>query len=173
MGRAAELHGVELMEEDARDLAAAVALPAFGAQTARKAVKMLLESGPRYREPSVRERVALTIAFARHGMVLYGAAFDLVRAPPDLDLADARIIEARLQEVTLCEIKSTSRANLKADFSDYFFSLTTAELLVAQKLDRRYVFVLINTATGASQEMSLDALLARAKGIYPSWSVKF
>lgn len=173
MRRAAELQGVKLSEEDARDIAAAVALPAFGAQTARRAVRMLLRSDARYRKPSVKERVALTVAFARHGMVLYGAAFDLVRAPPDMNLAEARAIEARLQEVTLCEVKSTSRPDLKADFGDYFFSLTTAELLVAQKLERRYVFVLINTATGATDELSLDGLLARAKGIYPSWSVKF
>jgi len=54
--------------------------------------------------------------------VVYGKAFDVVKlfAPVNLDeLAD---VEAQLDKIMVCEIKS-SKKTLRADFSGYFFAL--------------------------------------------------
>jgi len=53
------------------------------------------------------------------------------------------------------------------------FGLTTAELLVAQNLGDRYRFIFVNTVTGHTMELKLNELFAKAKGIYPQWSISF
>jgi hypothetical protein len=72
--------------------------------------------------------------------VLYGAAFDLVRTESDCDLTLPSTIAEQIDAITAYEIKSSNKAATKADFSGYFFDLTTAELLVAQSLGDRYRF---------------------------------
>lgn len=79
-------------------------------------------------------------------------------------------LERNLHKVTLLEIKSTKR-NLRADFSSFFFALTGAEVLVAQSLKKQFKFALVNTSTGEHVDMDLAEIFARAKGIYPTWSI--
>jgi hypothetical protein len=74
--------------------------------------------------------------------------------------------------VTVFEIKSTKK-NLKSDFSSFFFALTGAEVLVAQSLKRQFKFALVNTSNAEHIEMDLIEIFARAKGIYPTWSISF
>jgi hypothetical protein len=59
------------------------------------------------------------------------------------------------------------------DWRGYFFSLSTAELLIAQSLQEKYRFVMVNTKTTAHIELTLTEVFARARAIYPSWSVRF
>jgi hypothetical protein len=73
----------------------------------------------------------------------------------------------------LYEVKSTSRENVADDFDDYFFALTTAELLVAQSLRSQFRFLFIHTLTGHRLELSLTDLYKKAKAIYPGWSIHF
>lgn len=63
--------------------------------------------------------------------------------------------------------------NLHADFSKFFFALTGAEVLVAQSLKKQFKFIFVNTITGEHLEMDLAQIFARAKGIYPTWSITF
>ena len=144
-----------------------------GQQTARKAISILLGKGLGFHEPTAAERQALLVAFAHRGMVLYGAAFDLIQTPEIIDLSNGDVIAEKLDQITVVEIKSTNRAEIGPDFRRYFFNLSTAELLVAQSLGKRFRFAFVNTVTGEHQELVLQDVFARARGIYPSWSIKF
>jgi hypothetical protein len=141
--------------------------------TARLAAAILGQGGTGFVVPTARQREAILVAFVREGYVIYGKAFDIIRVKTDIDLTDENKIRHHLDDIVLYEIKSTSKANIAADFRGYFFSLSTAELLVAQNLGPRYRFAFVNTRTQAYMELSLPELFARSRGIYPSWSVMF
>jgi hypothetical protein len=66
-----------------------------------------------------------------------------------------------------------SKRRLPSDFSSYFFALTAAELLVAQSLKTQFKFVFVNTGSREHLEMDLNQIFARARGIYPTWSIHF
>lgn len=83
------------------------------------------------------------------------------------DLSD---VEKNLNRITIFEIKSTRKA-LKPDFSSFFFSLTGAEVLVAQSLKKQFKFALVNTTTTEYLELDLAEIFGRAKGIYSGWSI--
>jgi hypothetical protein len=70
-------------------------------------------------------------------------------------------------------VKSTNRANVGSDFGGYFFSLSTAEFLVAQNLGAQFRLAFVNVTTGEHIERSLTEVFDHAKGIYPTWSIKF
>jgi hypothetical protein len=142
-------------------------------QTAKRAIRILLERDPRFLEPSKTERRAIAVAFAMAGKIVYGAAFDVIRMGREIDLSDPTSIFENIDAVTLFEIKSTNKASVQTDFRGYFFDLTTAELLVAQSLGSQYRFAFVNTISGAHVELSLNELFARARKIYPKWAVSF
>src|SRR5437870_3134247 len=79
----------------------------------------------------------LLVAFAKKGKVVYGRAFDVVKLASPVNLSDLSDIERCLQQITIFEIKS-SRRKLPPDFSGFFFSLTGAEVLVAQSLRHQF-----------------------------------
>jgi hypothetical protein len=103
---------------------------------------------------------------------VYGKAFDVVKSKVPVDLDDLADVERQLANITVYEIKS-SRKKLREGFGGFFFSLTSAEVLVAQSLKSQFKFVLVNTVTSEHHELSLSDIFARAKGIYPSWSICF
>lgn len=142
-------------------------------QTAKRAADLLCQQDPRIRIPTKKEKTNLLIAFAQKNKVIYGNAFDVVRLGKDIDLNNIDSVIDNLQHITLMEVKSTNRENINGDFSGYFFGLTTAELLVAQNLGDRYRFIFVNTVTGHTLELKLNELFAKAKGIYPQWSISF
>lgn len=87
------------------------------------------------------------MAFAGQGSVVYGEAFDVVRVLPGtaVDFNDLGSVVRNIDNLVLYEVKSTKR-NLPADFAGYFFSLSTAELLVAQSVgERQFRFAFVNT----------------------------
>ena len=90
-----------------------------------------------------------------------------------IDLNDIESAIDNIQHITLLEVKSTRKENIDGNFSGYFFGLTTAELLVAQNLGDRYRFIFVNTVTGQTLELKLNEIFAKAKGIYPQWSISF
>jgi hypothetical protein len=120
--------------------------------------------------PTARQKLNLLVAFAKKGKVVYGRAFDIVKLSGPVTLDDLSEVEKNLNRVTIFEIKST-RKILKADFSAFFFSLTGAEVLVAQSLKKQFKFALVNTTTTEHLEMDLAEIFARAKGIYSGWSI--
>jgi hypothetical protein len=141
-----------------------------GHQTARKAAAILVAKGGGFIVPTAIQRQNILVAFAKKGKVVYGKAFDIVRLSAPLDLDDLNAIESNLKVITVFEIKST-RKKIGSDFAGYFFSLTAAEVLVAQSLKDQFKFALVDTSTGAHLELTLSEIFARAKGIYPSWSI--
>lgn len=143
-----------------------------GNGTARKAVDILLAHDPRYRCPTKAERQALLVGYAKRGKTLYGAAFDVVRLDAAIDLTDEDAIAAGIEAITICEIKSTNRAAIGPDLKGYFFNITAAEHLTAQSVGQRYRFLFVNTVTGNHQEMSLNEVLGRARGMYPAWHIR-
>jgi hypothetical protein len=168
----------DLIVDDGSPLAVAVGpIPlderrSGGQQTAKRAIKILLnEEG--FHAPTRTERDALLVAFAMKRKVIYGAAFDMVHATKPVDWADASDIADKMDAVTIYEIKSTNRPDIDPDFNNYFFALSTAELLVAQSLGEQFKFAFVNTVTGAHRVMELRQVFARARGIYPAWSIKF
>ena len=142
-------------------------------ETARNAAEILLALEQGYAVPSGAQRKNLLIAFAEQGLTLYGKAFDIVKGPTDLDLNDLDSIRKNFSNILIFEIKSTNKATVKPDFAGHFFSISTAELLTAQNLGSRYRFIFVNTLTKTTKEFSLQEVYAKARGIYPSWSIQF
>jgi hypothetical protein len=140
--------------------------------TASAARKLLCEKDPHFHILGAPQKVRVAVEFARAGKVVYGQAFDLVRTDVSVDFDDSASIAQSLDKIFLYEIKSTNRA-LSEGFAGYFFSLSTAELLVAQSLGDRFRFVFINIKTHELLDLSLREVFAKARGIYPSWSIKF
>lgn len=143
-----------------------------GQSTARKAAAILAAKNAGFWVPTARQKQNLAVAFAKRGMVVYGKAFDIVRMSGRVNLDDLVEVEKHLSKITIFEIKST-RKKLKPDFSKYFFALTAAEVLVAQSLKKNFRFVFVNTTTGDFLELDLVGIFARARGIYPTWSISF
>lgn len=112
------------------------------------------------------------VAFAQRGMVLYGQAYDAVKCRKKIDFSDISDIANKLDSITVYEIKSTNR-KMSKDFKNYFFDLTTAELLVAQSLKNKFKFAFVNTTTGTFLELTLNQVFAKAKSIYPKWAIRF
>lgn len=86
------------------------------------------------------QRRNILVAYAQLGFVLYGKAFDLIRCDVGINYDDPKDIERNLGRLVIYEIKSTNKKIVKADFSRYFFSISMAELLTAQKLGRTLSF---------------------------------
>jgi hypothetical protein len=160
------------LEEETEAIAKAALSEASRNQTAKQAAQILLRSNSGYVVPTTKQKRLLLVEFARRNLVVYGKAFDIVKLSGSVNLNDAAEIERNLDQIVLCEIKSSGR-KLPEDFRGYFFALTTAELLVAQNLKQRFKFILVNTATGSHIELTLQELFARARGIYPTWSIMF
>ena len=160
------------MDEETEAIKEAALAEASRNQTAKRAAQILLRTNSAFVVPTAQQKRLLLVEFARRNFVVYGKAFDVVKLLGTTNLDDAADIERNLDKIVLCEIKS-SRRKLPADFKGYFFALTTAELLVAQNLKHRFKFILVNSATGSYIELTLQELFARARGIYPTWSIMF
>ncbi len=122
--------------------------------------------------PTGAQKKNLVMAFAKRDMIIYGKAFDLVRLSAPVDLGSLEDIDRNFDAITILEVKSTKK-DIAGDFTGHFFSLTSAEVLVAQSLKHRFKFVFVNTNNGAFVEMSMSQVFAKARGIYPSWSIMF
>jgi hypothetical protein len=144
-----------------------------GQQTAKAAALVLLELDAGFVIPSPKEREAILVAFVLSGFVVYGKAFDIVKLARPIQLDDSEEVRRNLDGVTLYEIKSTNKSSVKATFERYFFSLSTAELLVAQNLGSHYRFAFVNVLTKTHVELTLREVFAKARGIYPTWSIQF
>jgi hypothetical protein len=142
-------------------------------QTAKHAIEILVQLDPSFKEPTPIERKSLLMAFASRRKAIHGAAFDVVKLSRSVDLSKPDIIIANIDAVCLCEIKSTNRHSVGSDLRGYFFNLSTAELLVAQTLGGQYRFLFVNTVTRSYIEMALPEIFSRARGIYPTWSIRF
>jgi hypothetical protein len=142
-------------------------------QTAKNALQVLLTAGRGYVVPTPKQSRNLRVAFASAGKVLYGRAYDAVRIPANLDLNDFADIESRLEEILICEIKSTAKGDVGPRFRGFFFSLSTAELLVAQNLGSQFRFVFVNTRTREIEETDLVGVYKKVRAIYPTWSIQF
>jgi hypothetical protein len=141
-------------------------------QTANRAARILCAKNVGFVIPTARQKRLLLVEYARCNLVLYGKAFDVVKLSGKVDLDDEDDVRKNLDNIAICEIKSTSK-KLPEDFKGYFFALTAGELLVAQCLKRRFRFVFVNTSTGSFLELSLPDVLARARAVYPTWSISF
>lgn len=143
-----------------------------GSGTAKRAAEVLVAKQAGFFVPTPKQKKNLVVAFAKRDMVVYGKAFDIVRLSAPVKLDQLEEVEANLHKIQIFEIKST-RKNLKADFSNYFFALTAAEVLVAQSLKKYFKFIFVNVNTGDYLEMDLRQIFARSRGIYPTWSILF
>ncbi len=140
--------------------------------TARRAAEILVRKDLGYVIPTGKQKKNLAVAFVKQDMIVYGKAFDIVRLSAPVDLNDIAEIEQHLANITLYEIKSTSKG-VRREFEGHFFSLTAAEILVSQSLKAQFKFVFVNINTGEHLELTLSQMFARAKGIYPGWSICF
>ena len=141
-------------------------------RTARRAIEVLLNANEGFVDVQGK-RQALAVAFAIAGKIVYGKAFDIARVAKgvDVDLNDPNSIGAHMKDITLYEVKSTNRTAIEKDFEGYFFSMSTAELLVAQSLGDQFKFMFVNVETGHRKEMSLRDIYRQARAIYPVWSI--
>ena len=140
--------------------------------TASAARKLLCTRDPWFRALNSRQKSNLVVALAKRGVVVYGQAFDLVHCDPAAKFDDEVEITRFLPSLRLYEVKSSSRT-LKPGFAGYFFSFSTAELLVAQSLGDNFRFAFVNIHSGEVLDLSLREVFAKARAIYPSWSIKF
>ena len=143
-----------------------------GRATAELAGRILAKKGCGFVVPSAQLRQALLMECARRGYAIYAKAFDVIKITnPDVPMSEIDPAK-HFDDLLICEIKSTNR-KLADTWSGYFFSLSTAELLIAQSLQAKFRFVFVNTTTEAYIELSLTEIFARARAIYPSWSIRF
>lgn len=148
-----------------------------GQGTAKRAAEILVNahrgaSGEKFVVPTATQRQTLLVEFAKTGAVIYGKAFDVVKLEKNVNLDDPKDIERNMQDIVLCEVKST-KTDADEGFRGHFFSISTAELLVAQSLGDRFGFVFVSTASGRHREFSLKEVLERVRKIYPTWSIQF
>jgi hypothetical protein len=143
-----------------------------GNATARKAAQILVAKNIGYIIPTARQKKNLVVAFAKRDMIVYGKAFDVLHLKAPVNLDSLEEVESQLDDILLCEIKSTNQ-EFGNDFRGYFFALTGAEVLVSQSLKERFRFIFVNTITGAHLELPLNKVFAKARGIYPTWSISF
>ena len=143
-----------------------------GSKTASIAAKLLVDKNLSYVLPTPKQKKNLVVACAKKDKIVYGKAFDVLRLTGEINLDSLEDVEANLDRIVICEIKSTKK-EFNDDFSGYFFALTGAEVLVAQSLKDQFRFIFVNTVTGAHLEMRLNEVFARARGIYPTWSILF
>jgi hypothetical protein len=149
-----------------------MAEPTSNKLTAAAARDLLCDMDSRFRKLTGPQKLRIVVAFAKKGVVVYGQAFDLIHCDPLLDLDNESAIELARKDIRLYEVKSSSRS-LKPGFADYFFSFSTAELLVAQSLGDNFRFAFVNIHSREYLDLSLREVFARARAIYPSWSIKF
>lgn len=140
--------------------------------TASAARKLLCTRDPWFRALTPQEKTNVVVALAKRGVVVYGQAFDLVHCDPAANFKVEAEFTPFLPSLRLYEVKSSSRT-LKPGFAGYFFSFSTAELLVAQSLGDNFRFAFVNINSGEVLDMSLREVFAKARAIYPSWSIKF
>ncbi len=143
-----------------------------GNTTAAIAARMLVAKGLGYVIPSPRQKKNLVVAYAKKDKIVYGKAFDVLRLTRSFDLDSIDEVESRLNDVLVCEIKSTNQ-DFPDSFQGYFFGLTAAEVLVSQSLRDHYRFIFVNITTGKHLELPLNEVFAKARGIYPTWSISF
>lgn len=143
-----------------------------GSKTASKAAKLLAEKGVGYVVPTGKQKKNLVVACAKQDRIVYGKAFDVVRLTGHVNLDSLDDVEAKLNQILFCEIKSTKQ-DFDEEFKGYFFGITAAEVLVAQSLKEQFRFIFVNTITGSHLELKLNEVFARARGIYPTWSISF
>jgi hypothetical protein len=143
-----------------------------GNTTAAKAARLLVAKNLGYVIPTGRQKKNLVVAFAKKDMIVYGKAFDILHLKRAVNLDSLDDVESRLDDILVCEIKSTNQ-EFADDFRGYFFALTAAEVLVAQSLKTRFRFIFVNIATGKHLELPLNQVFAKARGIYPTWSISF
>jgi hypothetical protein len=143
-----------------------------GSATAKKAAQFLAEKNAGYVVPTARQKRNLVVACAKQDLIVYGKAFDVVRLTGEVDLNSPEDVEQKLAQILFCEIKSTKQ-KFPDDFRGYFFGLTAAEVLVAQSLKDQFRFIFVNTVTGSFLELKLSEVFAKARGIYPTWSISF
>jgi len=142
-------------------------------QTAKKAVDILLKKNVGFQILNGPEKKNLAVAFARENMVLYGNAFDIIKCKKKIDFTNEDAVYKDLDSIIVYEIKSTNRPKMDKNFINYFFDLTTAELLVAQSLNERYKFAFVNTITENFIELTLQGIFSKAAKIYPKWAIRF
>lgn len=143
-----------------------------GSATAKKAAQFLAEKNLGYVVPTARQKRNLVVACAKRDLIVYGKAFDVLRLTGVVDLDTLEDVENKLAQIVICEIKSTKQ-KFPDDFRGYFFGLTAAEVLVAQNLKEQFRFIFVNTVTGSFLELKLSEVFAKARGIYPTWSISF
>ena len=143
-----------------------------GSATAKKAAQILAEKQLGYVVPTASQKRNLVVACAKRDLIVYGKAFDVLRLTGEVNLDSPEDVEAKLAQIVICEIKSTKQ-NFTDDFRGYFFGLTAAEVLVAQSLKDQFRFIFVNTITGSFLELKLNEVFAKARGIYPTWSISF
>jgi hypothetical protein len=147
-------------------------IPKSGSTTAAKAASLLVAKNLGYIIPTTRQKRNLVVAFVKRDMIVYGKAFDVLHLKGNVDLDSLAEVESRLDDIVVCEIKSTNQ-QFADDFRGYFFALTAAEVLVAQSLKARFRFIFVNITTGKHLELPLNEVFAKARGIYPTWSISF
>lgn len=92
---------------------------------------------------------------------------------PTPDAGDSEAIIDNVVETSTTGQQTAKRAVEFLVESGEGFILPTAELLVAQNLGARFRFAFVNTLTRAHIELTLPEIFARARGIYPTWSIQF
>lgn len=137
------------------------------------AAEILLSTDLGFHIPTRTQKKNMLIAFAERGFSLNSKAFDMVRLEQGDTLKSLNEIRRCFDRMLLYEIKSTSKENVKDDFSGYFFSISMAEILMAQNLHEKYRFAFVNTLTKEWKDFTLQEIYSKAKGIYPTWSIQF
>jgi hypothetical protein len=144
-------------------------------QSAKKAIKILVDHDKSFIYLTGQQKRNLVTAFASKDKIVYGRAFDIIKLENEVtvNFNDIHDIIKKIKNIIVCEIKSTRKEGKRTGFAGHFFGLSTAELLVAQNLKGNYKFIFVNINTEEKMELTLNQIFVKAKGIYPQWSISF
>jgi len=125
-------------------------------------------------QPTRKQKRQLLIAFAEIGKPLYGKTYDLLKSKKNSVYDDETVFDSSsIDDLIFYELKSTSNKRVGKEFEKHFFGLSAAEVLLSQTLGDKYRFILYNILTDDMMELTRQELFAKAKKIYPTWSIEF
>ncbi|MEH0788922.1 hypothetical protein [Vibrio alginolyticus] len=114
--------------------------------------------------PKGHELTNILSVLAEHKIVIKRTSFDAIAIPCiEIDLNSCDSIREHINSFIFIEIKTTSKASVREDFSGYFFAFTENELNAAEQLGDRHRVALVNKRTERILITSVPELLARAR----------
>lgn len=137
-----------------------------GAAGEAAALQSMESWSPRPKGSDLRRLLEALVA---EGISIKASSFDALATPGALTFDEPEALKAQLSETVFIEIKTANQPRVKPGFDGFFFALTEAEILAAEKLGHRHKVALYNNLTAELLITSVSEILARSRST--NWQV--